>query len=407
MIEIRPVLESEFEDMRAFVNRGFGGDIRPDDAEGLAGSRAVFELDRTYCAFEDGTLVGTAADFALEVAVPGRVVPMAGTTIVVVLPTHRRRGLLTQMMRAHVDETHDRGEPLAGLWASETVIYGRFGFGCATDRLDFSFDARRLGPWVDRELDAVRMVDKETADPLVRSFFAEWFPTRPGALVRTDAWWTHRILRDPEQWRGGASALRFALAERDGEVVGYCSYRQTEKFENWEAEGSIDVVDLFSMDARADASLWRFLARIDLFPNVKSWNMPLDVNLAWQVGNRRAIRRSISDGLWLRLIDVAAAFASRSAAAVGGVNVEVIDAFCPWNRGVYRIVGDDGQATATKTTQLPDLTMDVSTLGAMFLGGRDAVALMDAGLVEGDRRAAATLSAILAADTVPWCPDVF
>lgn len=407
MIEIRPVLESEFESMRAFVNQGFGHDVRVDDVEGLEGSRAVFELDRTYCAFEDGALVGTAADFALEVAVPGGVQPMAGTTIVVVLPTHRRRGILTQMMRAHIDETHERGEPLAGLWASETVIYGRFGFGCATDRFDLSFDARRLGPWIDRELDSVRMIDKATADPIVRSFFAKWFPTRPGALVRTDAWWTHRILRDPEYLRSGASALRFALAERDGEVVGYCTYRQTEKFENWEPEGSIEVVDLFTMDARADASLWRFLARIDLFPKVTSWNAPLDVNLAWQVGNRRAIQRSISDGLWLRLIDVVAAFEGRSLAAQGGVNVEVVDAFCAWNRGVYRIEGDEGSGKATKTAQLPDLTMDIGTLSAMFLGGRDAVALMDAGLIEGDRRAATTLTQMMAADTVPWCPDVF
>lgn len=407
MIEIRAVTHDEFPEMRRAVNRGFGHDLPADDTEGLAGARAIFELDRTYCAFDEGLIVGTCADFALNVAVPGGVQPMAGTTVVVVQPTHRRRGLLTQMMRAHMDATHERGEPLAGLWASETVIYGRFGFGSATDRLDLAFDTRRIGPWTDRGLDTIEFVESADADSVVRSFFEEWYPTQPGALSRSDAWWTHRVMRDPESRREGGSALRFAIARRDDRVVGYCTYRQTEKFEDWIAEGTVDVVDLFGLDGQARSSLWRYVAHIDLFPHVRYWNAPVDVGLPWQVANLRAIKRSVSDGLWLRLVDVEKAFDGRSFAVSDSVTVEVVDEFCEWNAGTYRIEADGGSGGAVRTSDAPHLTMDIGTLSAMFLGGRNPVNLLDSGLASGERTAAARLGAMLATDAAPWCQDVF
>src|SRR4029078_8522579 len=60
---------------------------------------------------------------------PRGALPCAATTVVGVAPTHRRRGVLRSMMRAHLDDAHERGEPLAALWASEETIYGRFGYG--------------------------------------------------------------------------------------------------------------------------------------------------------------------------------------------------------------------------------------------------------------------------------------
>src|SRR5438105_11399722 len=92
----------------------------------------VLDHERMHAAWDDGKIVGGAGAFTFEMTVPGGTVPTAGVTVVGVYPTHRRRGVLRSMMRAQLDDVHERGEPLAALWASEETIYGRFGYGLAS-----------------------------------------------------------------------------------------------------------------------------------------------------------------------------------------------------------------------------------------------------------------------------------
>src|SRR5881394_312403 len=88
--------------------------------------------ERMHAAWSNGTIVGGAGAFAFDVSVPGGDLPTAGVSVVGVYPTHRRRGVLRSLMRAQLDDAHERGEPLAALWASEETIYGRFGYGLAS-----------------------------------------------------------------------------------------------------------------------------------------------------------------------------------------------------------------------------------------------------------------------------------
>ena len=85
-----------------------------------------------HAAFDGDRIVGGAGAFPFELTIPGGTVPCGGVTVVGVLPTHRRRGVLTAMMRAQLEDIRDRGEPIAALWASEEVIYRRFGYGLAS-----------------------------------------------------------------------------------------------------------------------------------------------------------------------------------------------------------------------------------------------------------------------------------
>ena len=130
-LTVRPIEASEFETFRAKMARGFGCDPYPQDDPVFF--RKIIELERTVAAFDGDELVGTCGAFSFDLTVAGGTLPMGGTTIITVQPTHRRRGVLRAMMTAHLDEIRERGEPLAGLWASETSIYGRFGFGQAAD----------------------------------------------------------------------------------------------------------------------------------------------------------------------------------------------------------------------------------------------------------------------------------
>ena len=103
----------------------------PTDEE-LQASGEIMEFDRTLAFFDGPEMVATAGIFSYEMTVPGGRLACAGVTRVTVRSTHRRRGLLTAMMRRQLDDMHQRGEPLAALYASEAPIYGRFGYGLAT-----------------------------------------------------------------------------------------------------------------------------------------------------------------------------------------------------------------------------------------------------------------------------------
>src|SRR5437899_3865764 len=100
----------------------------------------VMEHERSIIARHDGEPAGIASAFSFHMTVPGgSTLPTAGVTWVGVLPTHRRRGVLTELMKHQLMSIAQASkEPLAALWASEPGIYGRFGYGLASRKLDLN-----------------------------------------------------------------------------------------------------------------------------------------------------------------------------------------------------------------------------------------------------------------------------
>src|SRR5438067_1312561 len=127
---VRTVSRRDFEPFQTVLRAAFLDDRHPEAEERL---RAMFEPDRTHGAFEDGALIGAAQVSSRTMALPGvGQTPVAAVTDVGVAPGHRRRGVLSALMRAQLHTLHDTGaEPVAALWASEGQIYGRFGYGVA------------------------------------------------------------------------------------------------------------------------------------------------------------------------------------------------------------------------------------------------------------------------------------
>ncbi len=405
-IVIRAIVPEEFPRFHSAVLAGFGSDAREEETERW---RAGIATERTYCAFDGEEMVGTCADLAFEVTVPGSMgVPMSGTTVVTVRSTHRRRGILTAMMRAHIDATHERGEPLAGLWASETAIYPRYGFGWATDRYDVTIDTRATGELGDVPLDRVDLLEAAEGQKLIPDVYEGWRSTRVGALSRSASHWANWRFPDEEHHRDGASARRYAVSRREGSgITGYALYRQAEKWDDMVAQGTVRVIEVIGNDDQATLSLWRHLLTIDLFPTVKWWNAPVDFNLHWQMPNARAVTRARGDGLWVRTVDVAEALSRRAYAADGRIGIRIHDDFCPWNDGTYEVVVDGGVATCTRSSASADLEMTATTLGALYLGARRPSELAAVGLVAGDAAALSTADSLFLWHPQPWCPEMF
>ena len=404
-ITIRPVKEDEALAFRAALIETFGGDAKEEDAERFL---ALFELDRTIAAFDGEYIVGTAGAFSFDLTVPGGTVPMGGTTIVSVRPTHRRRGILTMMMRAHLDEVGERREPLAGLWASEAPIYGRFGYGCASDHYEVNIDARTVTFRGDPPPGSVRFAATDEAAKVVPAIYERVRPTTPGMLSRSDRMWTHRRFVDPEHWREGSSARRWVIYEEDGRPDGYVAFRQKENWESWESpNGKVSVVELIAATPNAHAGLWRFLTSVDLFPNVHYWNASTGDRLPWLLDNRRAVKRQLQDDLWLRIMDVPEALTGRSYPSEGRLVLRVTDQFCDWVGGTFELVVDSDGVRCARSDDPPDLDMDVAELGAIYLGRRLPSVLAASGRLTASQEALAMADAMFRSDTPSWCPEVF
>lgn len=404
MVEIRTLTDDDLVAYQTHVEDVFGGDY--DEVEALAW-RATIELDRNYAAVDGGRIVGSAGAFTFDMTAPGGPVPTAGVTVVGVAATHRRQGLLTAMMRRQLTDIVERGaEPVASLWASESVIYGRYGYGVAGRRLNVTVEGRGPALLGAEPRGAVRRVDAldDIAPPLYDAVRA----TRPGMISRSKERWLSRLVDIP-QHRHGAGQQRNVVYEVDGATRGYAMYRMKPEWDASGPRGEVRVKELVALDTDAHAGLWRYLTSIDLMPVTKHDNLPPDDPILDRLANPRALRvNGYGDGLYMRVLDVPRAFEARSYARPGRFVVEVVDEFGGWAAGRWALDTSPDGVSCQATTESADLTLGAVELGAVYLGDTTLRALAAAGRVdEHTADAAEKASDVLAWPVRAWCPEIF
>ena len=364
-----------------------------------------FQLERMHAAFDGDAIVGGAGAFSFRMTVPGGVLPTAGVTIVGVLPTHRRRGILRAMMRAQLDDVHERGEPLAALWASEETIYGRYGYGLASLALELEIPRAQgaFRPGVER-VGQMRLVDAAEAATLMPAVYDAVQRVTPGMYERSPAWWEHRPLADPPEWRGAGGPKLYSVLEVEGAVQAYALYRLHVSFGNLGPETKLQTNEVLGVTPAATASIWRYLLDVDWTQTIASRLLSVDHPLLLLLARLNLARPTISDALWVRLVDVGAALSGRSYDGDGSVVLDVRDEFCPWNEGRWRLEGGE----AARTDDAADIALDVAELGSVYLGGFTFRELWWAGRVEELREGAlARADALFRTETAPWCPEIF
>jgi predicted acetyltransferase len=344
--------------------------------------RAVFEPARALVIEDDGVIVGHAAAYTREFTVPGAVIPAAHVSLVGVLPTHRRRGLLTRMMHRQLREIAAAGrEPIAVLWASETKIYSRFGYGQAAQRLrmDIATSEVRLPDAPARG--RLRLVEPDAARKEFASVYERLRPARVGWSSRNEAWWSY-VLADIPSHREGATPLYGVVYETADGPAGYALWRTKDNWNPYGPDGQVQVRHLAAADPDAYLALWRFLFSIDLTRHVAVQCAALDEPLQYLVDEPRRLGASIGDGLWIRLTDVPAALTARRYATPLDVVLDVTDPLLETNTGRWRLSADGtGAATCTRTDSPADLACTVLELGRVYLGAVSLAALAAAGKV--------------------------
>lgn len=400
-IDIRRITDDQVRDWLTLMVGVFGEDIKEDELDLFAGHT---EVDRSMAAFDGDQMVATTGAFSFDMRVPGGgLIRQAGVTGVTVLPTHRRRMLLTRMMERQLNEVAERGEPLATLWASESGIYGRFGYGIAIEGSDIEVERNRAVLRSEGPSDgSVRIVDAKTAREVVPAIYDAATGDIPGTIARSDREWEMAFF-DPEHWRDGASSARWAIFEREGEPLGYLRYRQKSQWKGNLPDHQLLVSQLQAVDADAYAALHRFAFGVDLVSKVTLRTRRIEEPILDLLVDRRRVSRRLSDKVWVRIVDVPGALAARSYGAEGSLVIRVVDDFGPWADGTYRLEGGPGGAACTPTDAEPDLLIGVQDLGAAYLGDSRIAQAAWLGRVEGDPEAVVLAHRMFAWHVEPWC----
>ena len=417
---IRPVGLEEFDAFSNVDMHAFHSSPLSDEDRQRVTSR--LEFDRSLAAFDGAMPVGTAGAFSFQLAVPGLLLlPAAGVTWVSVLPSHRRRGVLTSLMRRQLADVRDRGEPLAVLWASESVIYPRYGYGRAMWHADFTLFRGEGALAKTAPADGglrLRLMDPPAALPELVKVYDAVLPSRPGFIARNELWWRAVVDDPPAHRRPGTSPLHCLLAEDDRGPRGYALYSAASRWSDTSLpDSTLTVREMVGADAAASAALAADLLSRDLTAEFRLRGRPVDDPLLYQLADPRRARARLTDALWTRIIDVPGALARRRYSSPVDAVIEVHDDLLPSNAGRWRLTtagaapdggGLEASCVPAGASQTADVALDVTQLGAAYLGGTPLGALATAGLVtEGRPGAVRQLSAALSWDVAPWCPVNF
>ena len=319
-----------------------------------------------------------------------------------VLPTHRRRGILSALMRRELDDVREWGEPLAMLYASEGAIYRRFGYGLASIAGDIALPRANAALYdAPAPVGQVRLVSQEEALELFPQVYERVRVETPGMFTRTRDWWEIRRL----------SASRFAKGEQarvvlevDGTPEAYATYRIETDMQHMISHSVLQVGEAIGATPGAMRDIWRFLLAVDWIETIRGSFLPPDHPLFLLLAEPRRMAWRAGEALWVRLVDVGAALTARAYADEGSVVFEVEDEFCPWNEARWKVA----PGGAEKTGAEPDLRVGVDMLGSAYLGGFTFAQLRRAGRVEVLREGAVERAdALFRTDRHPWCPEIF
>ena len=334
--------------------------------------RGLMDFDRFIGAFDGHDWVATGGGYGMRLTLPGGDVAASGITGIGVRPDHRRHGLLRQMMDWLFDDARRHGEPVAVLLASEAAIYQRFGFGQASMASSFSLDTTSTTFRRPVDLGAgarIRLIDETEALAVFSAIYGEVRRRTPGALTRTETHWRSWLLADAEWMRRGEGIKLRALLEVDGEPRGFAIYRFDNGWGPTGPSGKLNVQEVIALDPDAEQALWEWLLAMDLVRTVAGRRGPVPHPLQQMLIEPRRLALTVSDGLWLRILDLPAALEARGYVGSGSVVFDVTDEQFEANADRWELRVSDGRAAVSRSAAAADVELDITTLAAVYLGG--------------------------------------
>lgn len=397
--------DEDWDDLYRLIRTAF---LSEHSDELSAAERPTVEFDRTLVARRDGEMVGTSTIQTRRLAVPGAVVPAAHITSVAVAATARRQGIMSRLMDQMFADARAAGEPIAVLWASESRIYQRFGYGMACASLSLTMDRNEVRLTVPAGGGRLREAEPTALREELAKLYDEVYPSRPGWSERAPRHWEPRLADVPQRRRGGAELRAVVHTDDAGVIDGYALWRPAQQWGETGPAGEVRVIEHAATNPQAYLALWDFLLSVDLTRTVKLALGAVDEPLLHAVSDPERLGARVGSGLWVRLLDVPAALAARRYAVDVDVVLEVADPVLPHNAGRWRLQGSPTGASCVPTTDEPDLSCDARALGVVYLGGYSLAALAATGQVREHTPGALTRTdAALRWSPGPSSPEIF
>lgn len=328
--------------------------------------------------------VASFASWGAELSVPGGTVPACAISSVTVAPTHRRRGILRQVMAGELRTAAGLGYPLAILTVSESGIYGRFGFAPAAHAAHWKIDVRRArwtGPEAPGRID---FVTREEGRRLAPALHDRIRVTSPGEIDMPGGHWDRFYGTRPDVEKAEERRV-VQYRSPEGEVDGLAIYSISHNHDDF-AASTVEVIQLLAATDAAYAGLWRFFLSMDLIGTVTAGELSLDEPLWWMIADQRAATITTRDHQYLRILDVPAALAARRYDVTDTVAFEVTDPLGIASGVFVLSAGEDVgvDAVAEAPVGVPLVRLGVAELSALLLGGVSPVTLAKAGRLDAD-----------------------
>ncbi|HJO60492.1 MAG: GNAT family N-acetyltransferase [SAR202 cluster bacterium] len=333
----------------------------------------VFTPERSIMAFDGKHMVGNALSYEMDMYIPGGLSKIAAVASVSVQATHRRKGINRAIMKYQLEDIYSRGEPLAVLQASESIIYGRYGYGLASFESNLEIEKTRSAYAVEHaSMGQTYFVEESEAREIFPQIYSKAIENRNGMVTRQENWWEFRF-REPGL-KGGDPKSWFVKYQENGQDDGYLRYtiNGTE----------LNVIELIASSHQAYSSLWRICLDMDLVDVIKAEHRPADDELKWMLADPRRLVERSSDRYWVRLVDVRTALSQRSYSSDGSLILKIQDDFLPWNKQVVELSSESGKSLCSISNKTPDIILTAGDLGAVYLGGINFSTLLSANRIE-------------------------
>ena len=369
-IKLRTSTWNDFPSVKVINARGENGYRSQVDFDA---HRLVFTPDRSIMAFDGKNMVGNALSYEMDMYIPGGISKIAAVASVSVQATHRRKGINKSIMKYQLEDIHSRQEPLAVLQASESIIYGRYGYGMASFESNLEIEKTRSAYAIDHASEGQPyFIEESEAREIFPQIYSKAIENRVGMVRRRENWWEFRF-REPGL-KGGDPKSWFVKYQKNGEADGYLRYTIN--------DAELNIIELIASSHEAYSSLWRLCLDMDLVDIIKAEHRPADEELKWMLADPRRLVEHSSDRYWVRLVDVKKALSQRSYSVDGSLTLEVKDSFLPWNQEVVELRSESGESSCATSNKNPDIVLSAGDLGAVYLGGINFSTLLAAGRIE-------------------------